>query len=216
MMSISKAILDAKIAWMDDCMKGKFIPSQDNEGRDKNWQRNLYTKEEKKIISEEAQKCYMWSNEEYESVCDKIAKYGRIPDPVPIDGHCMFTAVMKQCKLNPNFKVEDMRHQVAYFLSKLPEQFYQYSIPYLEDQSFESYILNVWLGLSYGDELCLGVLGYMWNLKITIVSPDMLDVKIFHTDEEDPDIVLVHNGKDGLEGHYSAMSEYISFFFLTM
>ena len=96
-------------------------------------------KRRKKKISEEAQKCYMWSNEDYESVCDKIAKYGRIPDPVPIDGHCMFTSVMKQCKLNPNFKVEDMRHQVAYFLSKLPEQFYQYSIPYLEDQSFQSY-----------------------------------------------------------------------------
>ena len=76
--------------------------------------------------------------------------------------------------------------------------------------------MNVWSGLSYGDELCLGVLGYMWNLKITIVSPDMPDVKIFHNDEEDPHIVMVHNGKDGLEGHYSATSEYISFSFLTM
>ena len=37
MMSITKAVLDAKMAWMDDCMKGEFIPSQDNEGHDKNW-----------------------------------------------------------------------------------------------------------------------------------------------------------------------------------
>ena len=214
MLKLTKAVLDAKIAWLDDCMKGEFIPSNDNDERDKNWQKNLYTKEEKKMISEEAQKCYMWSNEDYEEVCDKLAKYGRIQDPVPIDGHCMFTAPMKQCKLNPNFKVEDMRHQISYFLSKLPEQFYQYSLPYLEDQSFESYILNMWSEFSYGDVLCLGVLGYMWNLKITVVSPNMPDLQIFHKDEEDPDLVLVRNSKEGLEGHYSSTSKYISF--LTM
>ena len=56
------------------------------------------------MISEEAQKCYMWSNEDYEEVCDKLAKYGRILDPVPIDGQCMLTAPMKQCKLKPKLQ----------------------------------------------------------------------------------------------------------------
>ena len=216
MLNITKAVLDTKLAWLDDCMKGELIPSHDNDERDKDWQKNLYTKQEKKVISEEAQKCYIWSEEEYQSVCNKLAKYGRIPDPVTIDGDCMFTAPMKQCKLNPNFKAIDMRHQIAYFLSKLPEQFYQYSLPYLEDQSFQSYTLNIWNGLSYGDELCLGVIAYMWNVKITIVSPDMPDLKIFHQDDENPDIILVHNGKEGLEGHYSSTSKYIFFLKKTM
>ena len=178
-MSVTKAVLDSKLVWLEDCMRGPFIQSTDNEGRDKDWQKKLYTKAEKKIISPEAQACYMWSNEDYDKVCNKLAKFRRIPDPVTIDGHCMFSAPMKQCLLNPNFKVPEMRRQIGYFLSKIPEQFYQYSLPYLEGQSYESYILNIWSGFSYGDELCLGVLAHMWNLKITVVSPDLPDLKIF-------------------------------------
>ena len=193
-------------------MKGEFIPSTDNDQRDKNWQKNLYTKEEKKKLREEVQKCYFASNEDYDAVLVKLAKYGREPDPVKIDGHCMFTAPMKQCSLNRNWTVEDMRHQIAYFMSKMPEQFYQYSLAYLHGQSFQSYILNIWAGLCYGDELCLGCLAHMWNLKITVISPHLPDIKIFHQ-EEDPDIILVHNGRDDLEGHYSSTSKYPLFFY---
>ena len=39
MLKLTKAVLDAKIAWLDDCMKGEFIPSHDNDERDKNWQK---------------------------------------------------------------------------------------------------------------------------------------------------------------------------------
>ena len=43
----------------------------------------------------------------------------------------------------------------------------------------------------------------MWTLKITIVTPNLEDIKIFHNPFE-PDIVVVHNGEDNLNGHYCA------------
>ena len=41
MMSVTKAVLDSKLVWLEDCMRGPFIQSTDNEGRDKDWQKKL-------------------------------------------------------------------------------------------------------------------------------------------------------------------------------
>lgn len=208
-MKISKPCLDAKMEWFEEKMKGDYIESEDNAKRDKNWQKKLYSKKEKKDISEDARNCYFVNDEEYDRVCTKLAKFGREPQPVTIDGNCMFTAPMTQLRLNPTFTQLDLRRQIAYFMAKLPEQFFGYADAYLEGQSFQSYIMNIWNGKSYGDALCLGVLAHMWNLKITVISPNSPDALIFHHDEEDPDIILVHNGREDLEGHYSSTSEYI-------
>ena len=151
----------AKMEWFEDKMKGDYIESQDNAKRDKNWQKKLYSKKEKKDISEDARNCYFVNDEEYDRVCTKLAKFGREPHPVTIDGNCMFTAPMTQLRLNPTFTQLDLRRQIAYFMAKLPEQFFGYADAYLEGQSFQSYILNIWNGKNYGDALCLGVLAHM-------------------------------------------------------
>ena len=39
-------------------------------------------------------------------------------------------------------------------------------------------------------------------MKITIVSPETPDLKIFHDDNDFPDVVIVHNGRAAPEGHY--------------
>ena len=44
--------------------------------------------------------------------------------------------------------------------------------------------------------------GYVWNIKVTIVSPDTTDLKIFHDDDDFPDIVIIHNGRAEPEKHY--------------
>ena len=36
------------------------------------------------------------------------------------------------------------------------------------------------MGNSYGDELIASVWGHIWNLKVTIVSPNTPDLKCFH------------------------------------
>ena len=63
-------------------------------------------------------------------------------------------------------------------------------------------VLNFYRGYSQGDELIAGVWGHVWNIKITIVSPETPDLKIFHDDNDFPDVVIVHNGRAAPEGHY--------------
>ena len=94
------------------------------------------------------------------------------------------------------------RQTIAFYLAKLPEQFYLYAQPYCLDQSFENYVLNFYRGYSHGNKLIAGVWGHVWNMKITIISPDTPDLKIFHDDDNFPDIVIVHKGRVAPEGHY--------------
>ena len=42
----------------------------------------------------------------------------------------------------------------------------------------------------------------MWNLTITIVNPKKEEICLCHNSKT-PDIVIVHNGKWGLESHYT-------------
>ena len=185
-------------------MRGDFVQSDEIQDRHlkKKPAKILYDEDEIKTISEEAQNHYLFSDEDLEILKTKVAKYGCELKAVPIDGDCLLHAIQDQCAINPQWTIMENRQMVAFYLAKLPEQFYLYSKPYCLDQSFESYVLNFYRGYSQGDELIAGVWGHVWNMKITIVSPETLDLKIFHDDNDFPDIVIVHNRRAAPEGHY--------------
>ena len=207
MMRVHKSVLETKLNWLDPYMRGPLVQSDEIEPSTKKQKRVLYTDEEKKYLSKEAQLYFLSSDDDLKILKDKAAHYGHDLDPVPVDGDCLLHAVRKQCDINPVWTLEENRQTLAFYLAKLPEQFILYANPYIHDQKYESYILNFYHGYSYGDELIASVWGHIWNMKITILSPHMPDLKCFHTEKNFPDIVICHNGKPGIDGHYFATSK---------
>ena len=63
----------------------------------------------------------------------------------------------------------------------------------------------------WGDIVCLGTLVTIFNISISVISPQMEIINIFHEDE-DPDIIIVGNG--GVSGssmentHFSATCKF--------
>ena len=43
----------------------------------------------------------------------------------------------------------------------------------------------------------------MWDLKITIIKLDLEQIKIFYNSKH-PDVILIYNNHDDLNGHYCA------------
>ena len=78
MMRISEAVLETKIHWFDPHMKGEFIQSDEITDRHlkKKLKHILYTDAEKEEISEEAQKFFLSSDDDLETLKTKVAKYG--------------------------------------------------------------------------------------------------------------------------------------------
>ena len=88
-----------------------------------------------------------------------------------------------------------MRH-AAYYLLKNPDTFQEYALWYLEDnnESWESYCMNIYYGNIWADDLVAAAIGKLFNVSVTIVSPAFeKPLNLFH-DESDPDVVLVING----------------------
>ena len=206
MLRVSRAVLNTKLDFLDPYMRGPLVKSTEIDD-DPEKVRILYPDEEKEEISEEARSFFLSCDEDLEILKDKAAKYGRDLDPVPIDGDCLLHAIRKQCDINQKWTIKDNRETLAFYLAKLPEQFILYAHPCISEQSYESYLLSFWHGFSYGDELIAGVWGHIWKLKITVVSPDTLDLRCFHADKDFPDIVICHNGRPGVDGHFFATSE---------
>ena len=194
-------------------MRGEFKKNDECQRNSKK-KRILYTDEEKQEICEEARSFFLCCDQDLVTLKQKAAKYGRELLAVPIDGDCLLHAFRKQCDVNPMWTLMDNRGLLAYYLAKMPEQFILYANPYILNQSYESYILNFFYGYSYGDELIAAVWGHIWNLRVTMISPHTLDLKCFHKEEDFPDVVIVHNGRPGLDGHFFATSKYFMVFYV--
>ena len=196
MMRIMEEVLYTEINWFDPYMRGEFIESEEIQDRHlkKKPKKILYSEDEMKTISSEARNHYLFSDEHLEILKNKVARYGRDLKAVPTDGDCLLHTIRDQCAINPNWSIMENRQTIAFYLAKLPEQFYMYAELYCHDQSFRSYVLNFFRGLSHVDEVIAGVWGHIWNMKITIVSPENPDLKIFHDDDNFPDVVICHDG----------------------
>ena len=168
-MRISEDVLYTKIKWFDPYMWGDSVQSDKIQDRHlkKKPVKILYDEDEIKTLSEEAQSHYLFSDEDLEILRTKVAKYGCELKAVHIDGDSLLHAIQDQCAVNPHYgSIMKNRQMIAFYLAKLPEQFYLYAQLYCLDQSFESYVLNFYRGYSNGDELIAGVWGHVWNLKM--------------------------------------------------
>ena len=94
--------------------------------------------------------------------------------------------------------------QIAYYMAKWPQRFYDLVKPYLGTHLYESYITNIFHGTKFIDyEVITAVITKMWNLAITIVSPDG-GVLPFHHQNNNPDIVIVCNDMEWPEKYFCA------------
>ena len=85
--------------------------------------------------------------------------------------------------------------QIALQMLKRPYRYYPYIEQELLDvgESYESYCVNIFESKVWGDDLMAGVLGDMWNLPISLVSPVFTQpLNLFHNTE--PLVVIVANG----------------------
>ena len=120
-----------------------------------------------------------------------------------LNGNCLYNSVLEQISIHcQRYTSSLLRKQSAFYLASYPEVFAS-QIRALVDEPLESYILNQFHGYAHGDYLILGVIAIMWNLKITIITLELEDIKAFHKSET-PHILIVYNGRDSLEGHYTA------------
>ena len=111
----------------------------------------------------------------------------------------MFNSVLWQIHYyRDTFNGDMLRRQVALYMIRRPHEFFPYvQNQLLEDnESYESYVRNIFTGTTWGDPLCLAAIAKMWNVTITIVSPLIYSpINLFHK-EQKPKILIVTNGSD--------------------
>ena len=111
----------------------------------------------------------------------------------------MARAILSQVAHDPHkFTPEMLMRQAAMFMLKNPYKYYKpLEIELLRTgESYESYCFNVYNRNVWGDDLIAAVIGDMWNIAISIVTPvHKKPVVLFHN-KDIPDVVLVANGRD--------------------
>lgn len=168
----------------------------------------LYPKRaERASLKKECKECYLSSGVEWEKVKADLKLYNRCVNKTPMDGNCLYTSVLQQVSYPRDYTSDMLRKQTAYYCTKYPEVIYPYIQTGLRDQCLKSYLINQWEGRMFGDITCLAIIGIMWNIAITVITPHMDPIDIFHDKKESPDVVIIHNGRMGSEGHFTSTGE---------
>ena len=96
-----------------------------------------------------------------------------------LNDNCLYNSALEQITRHHQRYISSLlRKQAAFYLASYPEVFAS-QIRGLVDEPLESYILNQFHRYAYGDYLILGVIAVMWNLKITIITLELEDIKVF-------------------------------------
>ena len=133
-----------------------------------------------------------------------MGDFGRILEHVPVTAHSYFEALLYQISRDrTKYKSEQLMQQLAYYMVKWPQRFYDIVRLFLGTHSYESYVKNIFHGTKFIDyEVITAVISKMWNLAITIASPD--GVTPFYHQNENPDIVLICNNMEWPEKYFCA------------
>ena len=111
------------------------------------------------------------------------------------DGNCLFNAILQQIHHDKEkYTPDHLRRQTALHMLKYADIFYEYVAHDLIDfdESYESYVTNIFNGKIWGDDLMASAIVHMFNIPINIVSPEMPTVDLFHN--VTPQIVIIANG----------------------
>ena len=107
------------------------------------------------------------------------------------------------------YKPYEMRKHFAYYLSKHPDVFKDIVMEHVQaGESYESFVLNMFQGLSYPilDVIC-AVAVKMWNVAVTVVSPEGVEKKFHKSDDLHNTIVIIWNGSKGLDCQFTATKQ---------
>ena len=114
------------------------------------------------------------------------------------DGLCLARSILQQVIHHPHaYTPELLMKQAALHMIRHPYRFYKYLEQELTEtgESYESYCVNVYNCNVWGDDLIASVIGDMWNLSITILSPVFKKpFHLFHNKTAEPEVVIVSNG----------------------
>ena len=193
-----------KLLYMDQKCKGKFIRSDNNVTTCKAVKaETLYTPKERKVLKSSSVEMYLPSQETEKFVDNHLGKLKQELIQMQLDGNCLYSKVLKQISHLDCYTASDCQQQVAYHAAANFNVFLEDLEPFTES-CYENYLQNIYYNNVCGDLGVLAIIAHMWNVAIDVVSPIHSSViHIFH-DCKVPDIVLVHNGHQGQDGHFSA------------
>ncbi len=110
----------------------------------------------------------------------------------------LYDAILDQLDHPKAYTAAMLRMQTALHMMKDVFYLYPHLKPILQklNMSFESFILNIITGTVYGDALVLATITRMFNIKITVLSPEYVTPwRVFHK-SGNPNVILIFNGGD--------------------
>ena len=120
-----------------------------------------------------------------------------------LSGYSALDALLNEITPHENYTVDMFRRQLAYYAAQHWNELSHLILPLiLTGECYESYLRNMFQGLNFSGPIEILICGHMWNMKISIISAYLPTCHILHSDDE-PDALLIHNGRDGLDSHFS-------------
>ena len=111
------------------------------------------------------------------------------------DGDCLFTAILEQVIHPTDFTSQMLRHQTTFYMIQYAHIFFPLVQIDIGKESYESYLMNIYDGSLWADDIVIAAIGRMYNLSITIVSPRLEEAyHTFHDSPDNPDVILIANG----------------------
>ena len=209
---MSKAHFAARIQWLPDHLKGEFKRCTDiNPSKRRVIPVNeLYLKGEDKGLSMLMKQMFLKSVKDSKTIDQRLKPLNRIPVPSPSDGECFYKSILYQIDAPKEYTCDLFRKQVAFYGAKYFDAFENEIVASLEEgSSYENFLKNVYMGYSYAGLAESVIIAQMWNIRISIVSAELPTQHIFH-DGATTHLVLIHNGRDGVDGHFSGTSKFLN------
>ena len=113
----------------------------------------LYSPTEKKNIkpTKATLAMYARNNSESAEISETLmGDFGRILEHVPVTAHLYFEALLYQISRDrTKYKSEQLMQQLAYYMIKWPQRFYDIVRPFLGIHSYKSYVKNIFHGTKF-------------------------------------------------------------------
>ena len=170
----------------------------------------MYTPTEKKKLKPDknCQIMYDVANSEARKVVNRLSDLYRVLQPCDLTADSLYEAILYQVSHKADkYKPFQLRKQIAYYLIKYPEVFYELSKKHIEEteESYESFVWNIFYGLSVPKlDITTAVIARMWNLSITLVTPRGIYRMYHKMKPKKSDTIVVWNGCTGLESQFTA------------
>ena len=150
-------------------------------------------------IPHNVQKLFLQNASEFNRVNGFLKRLEREPLEMVRGKNNVIEAIHLQLHVPKKYSNDMMRHQLASFLIQEIDFFYLLVESHLKSLNinFCTYVHGIYSGQVWGDEIMIGTIGKMFNIRISIVSSYYNDVwNVYHNGHYLPNIVLIAKGLD--------------------